>query len=103
FVGGYILEALQNSMPREEVRVFARRSRDLDKLRSQGYDVAVGSVTNLDQLRRAVQGVETVVHLVAIIREVPKRGQTFDRVIGEGTENMAKVAKEAGVKPIISM
>ena len=103
FVGGYILEALQNKMPREEVRVFARRGRELDALRGQGYQVAVGSVTGLDGLRRAMQGVDTVIHLVAIIREVKGRGQTFDRVIGEGAENVAAIAKEAGVKRIIFM
>jgi uncharacterized protein YbjT (DUF2867 family) len=47
--------------------------------------------------------VDTIIHLVAIIREVPKLGQTFDRVIGEGTENVAAAAKEAGVKKIMFM
>lgn len=103
FVGGYILEALQQKMPRTQVRALARRGADLEKLRAQGYDTVPGNVGRLDDLRRAMQGVETVIHLVAIIREVPGKGQTFDRVIGEGTENVARVAKEAGVKRLIFM
>src|SRR5215212_2092582 len=103
FVGGYILEALQDKLLRGEVRVFAREGKELDKLRSLGYDVAVGSVTKLDEVRQAMRGVDTVIHLVAIIREVPRRGQTFDRVMGQGAENMATAAKEAGVKRIIFM
>lgn len=105
FVGGYILEALENKVPRSEVRIFARGGQYLDKLRAQGYDAVVGSVTNLDETRRAMQGVDTVIHLVSIIREreVPGKGQTFDRVMGEGAENMATAAKEVGVKRIIFM
>ncbi len=103
FVGAYILEALEKKMPRNQVRVFSREGADLDKLRSQGYDTATGSVTNLEEVRRAMQGVDSVIHLVAIIREAPSRGQTFDRVMGEGTENVIKAAKEAGVKRFIFM
>jgi uncharacterized protein YbjT (DUF2867 family) len=103
YVGGYILEALEGKMPRSEVRIMAREGADLDKLRSQGYGAAPGSITNLDDVRRAMQGVDTVINLVAIIREVRSKGQTFDAVIGKGTENVAQAAKEAGVKHLIYM
>lgn len=103
FVGGYVLEALEGKLPRNQVRVLSREGADLDKLKSQGYDTVAGSVTSLPDVRRAVQGVDTVIHLVAIIREVPAKGQTFDRVIGEGTRNVATAAKEAGVKRLIYM
>lgn len=103
FVGGYILEALDGKIARNQVRILARGGKDLGKLASQGYDTIPGSVTSKEDLKRAMQGVDTVIHLVAIIRQDKARGQTFDRVIGEGTENVAQAAKEAGVKRIISM
>ncbi len=103
FVGGYILEALEKKAPRNQVRVLTREGADLDKLRSQGYDTAIGSVTNPEEVQRAMVGVDTVIHLVSIIREVPQKGQTFDRVMGEGAENVVKAAKEAGVKRFIFM
>lgn len=103
FVGGYILEALQEKMPRSEMRILAREGADLQKLRSKGYDTAAGNVTSLGDVRQALRGVDTVIHLVAIIREAPGKGQTFGRVIGEGTENVARAAKEAGVKRLIFM
>jgi NADH dehydrogenase len=90
-------------MPPGEIRILARQGPDLEKLRGLGYDTATGSVTNYEQVRRAMQGVDKVIHLVAIIREAPSKGQTFDRVIGEGTENVARAAKEAGVQRIIFM
>src|SRR5689334_7665593 len=103
FVGSYILEALDGKMPRDQVRIFSRQGNDLEKLRSLGYNVAPGSVTNPDEMRQALQGVDTVIHLVAIIRQVRSKGQTFDRIMGQGTENMAAASKEAGVKHIIFM
>lgn len=103
FVGGYILEALEGKTPRSEIRVMARKGADLGKLRSQGYSTATGSVTDLDDVRKAMQGVDKAIHLVAIIREVPAKGQTFERVIGQGTANVVTAAEEAGVKRIIFM
>jgi NADH dehydrogenase len=101
YVGGYVLEALEGKVPRSEIRVMARQGANLDKLRGLGYSTAVGSVTNLEQVHRAMQGVDKVIHLVAIIREVKKRGQTFDAVIGRGTENVAQAAREEGVKRFV--
>lgn len=103
YVGGYILEALEGKMPRKEIRIFSREGADLDKMRTMGYSVAAGSVTNPDELRKAMQGVDQVIHLVAIIREEKAKGQTFDKVMGEGTENVVQAAKEAGVKRFVLM
>lgn len=103
YVGGYILEALEGKTPRSEIRIMSRAGKDLDKLRGMGYDTVAGSVSKLEDMRRAMQGIDKVIHLVGIIREAPSKGQTFDRVIGAGTENVAKAAKEAGVGRILFM
>src|SRR4051794_25215202 len=101
YVGGYILEALEGKMPRKEIRIFSREGKDLEKLRSLGYSTAAGSVTNPDEVRHAMQGVDQVIHLVAIIRETKNKGQTFDAIMGRGTENVVQAAKGAGVKRFI--
>ena len=103
FVGGYILEALDGKVERSRIRVMSRDRSRLDKLKAQGYNTAVGNVANLDEVRRAMQGVDKVVHLTAIIREVRSKGQTFDAVIGKGAENMVQAAKEMGVGRILFM
>ncbi len=103
YVGGYILEALDGKTPNKQVRVMSRDKASLEKLASQGYDTVEGNVTSLDETRKAMQGVDTVIHLTAIIREVPSKGQTYDAVMGKGTENMVEAAKDAGVKRIIFM
>lgn len=103
YVGGYILEALGGKMPNNQVRVMSRDRASLEKLAAQGYETAEGNVTSLNETRKAMQGVDTVIHLTAIIREVPSKGQTYDAVMGKGTENMVDAAKDAGVKRIIFM
>jgi len=104
FVGSYILEALQEKgIPYNEIRVLARDGKALQKLKSRGYDTVEGSVVNSEDVCRAMQGVDTVIHLVAIIREVKSKGQTFDRVMGEGTENVVAVARDAGVRRFLFM
>jgi NADH dehydrogenase len=103
FVGGYILEALEGKVPRKEIRILARAGGDLERLAALGYDTTAGSISDKDDLSRAMQGVDRVIHLVAIIRETHKEGATFDRVIGEGTENVVAAAKQAGVGRFIYM
>jgi len=96
-----VLEALEGKLQRSEIRVMARQGADLDRLRTLGYNTSVGSVTNLEDVRCAMQGADRVIHLVAIIRELKKKGQSFEAVIGRGTENVAQAAKEAGVKRLV--
>lgn len=103
FVGSYILEALEGRVARNRIRILARAGAELARLRIRGYQTAQGNVTNLEEVRAAMQGVSRVIHLVAIIRQSPKHGQTFDRIIGEGTENVARAAQEAGVKRFLYM
>ena len=57
-------------------------------------DVQYGDVNDLDALAGAGQGVDAVIHLVAVILQ---RGQaTFDRINHHGTANVVAAAKEAG-------
>src|SRR5688500_4603045 len=103
FVGSYILEALEGKVPRNQVRILARGGKDLSRLEAQGYDIVAGSVTNKEEIRLAMKGVECVIHLVAIIREEQAKRVTFERVMGEGTENVVEEANVAGVRRIIIM
>ena len=51
-------------------------------------------------LRRALQGVDTVVHLVAILSGKP---EDFERVMTQGTRDLVALAKEEGVRRFILM
>lgn len=62
-----------------------------------------GDVTDPSSLKAAFDGADAVAHLVAILREDPKKGVTFQRIHVEGTRNVVQAAKAAGVRRFLLM
>jgi uncharacterized protein YbjT (DUF2867 family) len=94
FVGGHVLRALRESG--KPVRCLVR---DPAKARVDG-ELVQGDMTDADSLRRAVEGVETVVHLVAIRQGSDEK---FERIMAQGTRDLLAAAKEAGVGRFVHM
>ena len=65
----------------------------------KAVEIHYGSISNPEALQQAFHDVQSVVHLVGIIR--PSRGASFDRIHRQGTANVVTVAKEAGVRELI--
>ncbi|MBI4497712.1 MAG: complex I NDUFA9 subunit family protein [Chloroflexi bacterium] len=86
-----------------QVRCLVRRTADLTNLQPLRVEIWHGDVTDPASLPGAFAGVDTVVHLVAIIREQPARGITFQRVNAEGTRHMVAAARQAGVRRFVHM
>lgn len=96
FVGRRVVALLAAAGKR--VRALTR-SESVASALPEGVEGAVGDVLDGDSLRRAMEGVEAVVHLVAVIRE---QGElTFERVNYEGTVGVLAAAQEAGVRRIV--
>jgi len=99
FVGTYLIGQLAGSG--YHVKCLARGTRGLEYLLDKEVTFTIGDVTQRDSLSSAMEGVDTVIHLVGIIRE---HGETtFERVHVEGTRNVLDAAKSAGVKRFIYM
>ena len=88
--------------------LLARRHQLRCLVRSPGSDrlfdhrqveVHYGNILNPESLAQAMQGVQSVVHLVGIIR--PRRGLSFDVAHRQGTANVIEAAREAGVREIV--
>ena len=69
-------------------------------LAAWGAELVQGDMTDRESLRRAVEGSEAVVHLVAIRQG---SAEQFRRVMEEGTRELVAAAKEAGVKRFVLM
>jgi NADH dehydrogenase len=96
FVGPKVVHALRSEeLP---VRVLARKPEKQDQLRAWGCEVVQGDMTDAESLRRAVEGCDTLVHLVAIL--LGSR-EDFDRIMIQGTRDLVDAAKEAGVRRIV--
>jgi NADH dehydrogenase len=94
FVGPPIVNALVAAG--HDVRVLEHSADSAAKTAAQ--ETLQGDVTDVDSLRRAVEGQEAVVHLVAILAGKPA---DFERVMEQGTRNLVSAAKDAGVRRFV--
>jgi uncharacterized protein YbjT (DUF2867 family) len=96
FVGPAIVQRLVNDG--HTVRVLEHTAGSSAALPSQ--DAVEGSMTDAASLRRAVDGQDAVVHLVAILTGKPEQ---FRAVMEEGTRDLLAAAREAGVRRFVLM
>jgi len=100
FVGPKVVHALREQD--RPVRCLVRKpaSGAAGSLASWGCELVQGDVTDAASLRRAVEGCEVVVHLVAI-RQGSK--EKFERVMEQATRDLVTAAKDAGVRRFVLM
>jgi NADH dehydrogenase len=98
FVGPKVVHALRAQ--ERGVRCLVRRPSRAGPLKTWGCELVEGDVTDAESMRRAAEGCETIVHLVAII--AGSRAD-FDRVMTGGTQNVIAAAKAAGVRNVVLM
>jgi NADH dehydrogenase len=98
FVGPHIVSALVDAG--HFVRVLERKPGSWKRAGLPCQEAVQGDVTDPASLRRAVEGQEVVVHLVAII--AGKR-EEFERIMEQGTRDLVAAAKDAGVKRFVLM
>ena len=98
FIGPQIAHALRaESRP---VRALVRAGQDVGRLHAWGCETVTGDMTDPPSLRRAVEGCDAVVHLVAILTGKPN---DFERVMTQGTRDLVEAAREAGVRRFVLM
>jgi uncharacterized protein YbjT (DUF2867 family) len=98
FVGGHLVHELRGrGLP---VRCLVRDPAKGAKLAAWGCELVQGDMTDPAGLRRAVEGVETVVHLVAIRQG---REREFQRIMVDGIRDLLAAASAAGVRRFVHM
>lgn len=102
YLGNNIVKKLvaQGKSVRAMVRDEDKTKKRLGDLASK-IEIIKADVNDKDSLKRAVAGVDAVIHLVAIAIE--KGGATYEKVNYEGTVNVVDAAVAAGVKRFINM
>ena len=96
FVGPAIVQKLVEDG--HTVRVLEHTPGASAELPSQ--EAVPGSMTDAESLRRAVEGQDAVVHLVAILTGRPEE---FRAVMEQGTRDLLSAAREAGVRRFVLM
>ena len=98
FVGPKVVHALRAAG--KDVRALVREAGERGARGRWGVELVEGDVTDAASLRRAVEGCDAVVHLVAIILGKPA---DFERVMAQGTRDLVAAAREAGVRRFVLM
>ena len=87
FLGSHVVEGLLAAG--HQVRALVRRTSDVTLLDALGVERVVGAVEDEDSLRRAVRGIDAVVHAAGLIKA--RSEADFFRVNHEGTQRLLDV------------
>lgn len=99
YVGEHVREAVRERG--YAVRLLVRSRDEAQALEAAGFETALGDVLDAQSLFVAMDGVDAVINLVAIIKE--SGDATFERINFEGTAHLVDAARQAGVERFIQM
>jgi NADH dehydrogenase len=100
FVGRNIVRRLIQEG--QQVRCLVRKTSNRKVLEGMPVEFWEGDITDPASLVAAMKGIEAVIHLVGIIRELPP-AVTFERIHAEGASNVVTASVKAGVRKLVHM
>jgi len=100
FVGPRVVHALRERDRPVRALVRDPSGRSATTLAAWGAELVQGDMTDREGLRRAVEGAEVVVHLVAIRQG---KEEQFRQVMEDGTRDLVVAAQEGGVRRFVLM
>lgn len=83
------------------VRLLVRSEEEAARYQREGFETAVGDITDRESIVKALHGVDAIVNLVGIIKE--KGEATWERIHYGGTVNVIEAARQAGVRRMVQM
>ena len=99
FIGAAVVRLLlEDGLP---VRCLVRTESDLSNLDGLDVEYVYGDVTDLDSVRRALDGCDRVIHLAAIYAIWMKDPNQMYRVNVNGTHKVLTACREAGVQKVV--
>lgn len=101
FVGSYLIDALLDSG--HSVSLLVRPGSE-NKLRNPAQvQIVNGDIADTESIRRLLQSCNAVIYNVGILREVPRKGITFESTQYEGLVNVVDAALALGVQRLLLM
>ncbi len=99
FVGHHVAKAL--AAQGAELRMLVRKTSNLANLEGIAGDTFVGDLSQPEALRSGLAGCDAVVHVAADYRLWIRDPQAMYRANVEGTRELLRMAREAGVEPFV--
>lgn len=85
----------------ETVRVLILPGEDTRSLKGLPVELVEGDVLDPDSLIRAMQGVDVVFHLAALVSITEDKAYLLEAVNVDGTKNVIAAAKQSGVRKLV--
>ncbi|MEK7355470.1 MAG: NAD-dependent epimerase/dehydratase family protein, partial [Bdellovibrionota bacterium] len=101
FLGGWLGKRLLDEGC--DVRIIKRPNSNLDEIEGLKLDIASGDVTDLESLRAASRGVDTVFHLAGLIGYSRSQRAAMDLVNVQGTANVIQACRDAEVRKLVHL
>ena len=101
---GFTGKALVRRMLDEGHQVVAMDHKEGHKtaeIRDWGAELVIGSVTDVDVVKRCMQGIEVVHHVAAAFRELTAPDSHYHAVNVGGTQNLLEAARAVGVRKFV--
>ncbi len=83
------------------VRALVLPGESLEPLEGVDLEIVEGNVLDPDALARAMQGIQGVFHLAGVISIMPGDDERVRRVNVDGTNNVIRAARQAGVRRLL--
>ena len=101
FVGSYIVDEL--IMSDHTPRILVREGSESKVIQPEKCEIINGDIDDDEALNETLEGCDAVIYLIALIREFPKQNLTNERLQFKGSERVAAVAEQKGVKRFLLM
>ncbi len=99
FAGSHLVDRLISDG--FEVRVIARSQKKAEKLKEKGVDIVLGSITDKDVIKEAVNGVKKVYHLAANWRTAGVPDKVYWDVNVGGTRNLLEASIKENIERFV--
>jgi nucleoside-diphosphate-sugar epimerase len=97
FVGSHVVQRL--ALGGHALRLLLRRSSSVAYLEGLEYERVEGEMRDVDSLRRAVQGVDAIVHLAGATST--SSAAEYEAINARGTADLVQIAREAGIERFV--
>jgi len=98
FIGNHLARRL--ALRGDKLRCLVRHTSDTSALKGLNASLVVADLTDKDELRKALEGVDIVYHSAAVVGEWVSKDDAHDINI-KGTRNLLEASRDAGVKRFI--
>ncbi len=102
FIGSHLVEhLLDNGVRANELRLLIPKKESLKNLPKKDFEILRGDIRNVNDVKKAVNGVEIIYHLAALIVKKEYSKKDYFDVNTDGTKNLIKLANKRKLKKFI--